>query len=160
MFKREQSPIGFCILAIPIQCTVSCFWLAKECDYIVASSDYAKEVIGFDFELADFEKLKVVYDNIQKLFKGTLIITLESYGSMVKIDNEFHFVESIKVDSVDSNGAGDIYHGAFVHFLAKGYPLLDTMRLANITGALSTKSLGTRNSIPDEAEVIKIYESR
>ena len=74
-----------------------------------------------------------------------------------KINNEFHFVESIKVNSVDTNGAGDIFHGAFCHFLTEGYDLLRVLRLSNITGALSTRVLGTREAIPEISEVLS-YE--
>ena len=76
---------------------------------------------------------------------------------MVKLDNVFYFVPPFEVETVDSNGAGDIFHGAFVHFLAQGYDLLKVLRLANITGALSTRFLGTRKSVPDISEVIS-YE--
>ena len=74
---------------------------------------------------------------------------------MVKLNDTFHFIPSIKVDSVDTNGAGDIFHGAFVHFLSLGYfDLLKVLRLSNITAALSTRYLGTRKAIPDVSEVI------
>ena len=78
-------------------------------------------------------------------------------GCMVKLDNTFHFIPTIEVETVDTNGAGDIFHGAFVHFLSEGYDLLKVLRLSNITGALSTRFLGTRKSIPDIYEVIN-YE--
>ena len=86
-----------------------------------------------------------------------MIITLEDHGCMVKLNNEFHFIKSIKVDSVDTNGAGDIFHGAFVHFLSEGMDLLRVLRLSNITGALSTRVLGTRKGVPEISEVIS-YE--
>ena len=128
--------------------------LSQYCDYIVASNDFAREYSKIDFNYEDKESLKRVYDFIQKDYKGLLIITLESYGCMVKLNNEFYFIPSIKVNSVDTNGAGDIYHGAFVHFLANGYDLLRVLRLSNITGALSTRVLGTRGAIPDISEVL------
>ena len=131
--------------------------LSKYCDYVVCSNDFAKEYTKRDIDYEDHEGLKEIYDQIQKDYKGLLIITLESYGCMVKINNEFHFIESIKVDSVDTNGAGDIFHGAFVHFLIEGYDLLRVLRLSNITGALSTRVLGTRDAIPEISEVLK-YE--
>ena len=128
--------------------------LSKECDYIVASNDFAREYSKMEFNYEDKDSLKKVYDYIQKDYKGLLIITLESYGCMVKLNNEFYFIPSIKVDSVDTNGAGDIYHGAFVYFLSMGYDLLRVLRLSNITGGLSTRVLGTRKAVPDISEVL------
>ena len=128
--------------------------LSKECDYIVASNDFAREYSKMEFNYEDKDSLKKVYDYIQKDYKGLLIITLESYGCMVKLNNEFYFIPSIKVDSVDTNGAGDIYHGAFVYFLSMDYDLLRVLRLSNITGGLSTRVLGTRKAVPDISEVL------
>ena len=131
--------------------------LNKYCDYIICSNDFAKEYTKKDIDYENREELKNIYDEIQKDYNGLLIITLEDYGCMVKINNEFHVVESIKVNSVDTNGAGDIFHGAFCHFLIEGYDLLRVLRLSNITGALSTRVLGTREAIPEISEVLS-YE--
>ena len=131
--------------------------LSKYCDYVVCSNDFAKEYTKREMDYEDREGLKEIYDQIQKDYKGLLIITLESYGCMVKINNEFHFIPSIKVNTIDTNGAGDIFHGAFVHFLSNDFELLRALRLSNITGALSTTAYGTRKGIPDILEVMN-YE--
>lgn len=132
--------------------------LAKLCDYVVASNDFAREYSGINFDYSDINKIHEVYDKVAKDFKGILVITLEHLGSLVKIDNEFKLVPSIKVESIDSTGAGDIYHGAFTHFIAHGYSLLDTMKYSNIAGALSVKKIGSKNSMPNLEDVINYHE--
>lgn len=132
--------------------------LAKLCDYVVCSNDFAREYSGINFDYSDISKIYEVYDKVAKDFKGKLVITLEHLGSLTKIDNEFKLVPSIKVDGVDSTGAGDIYHGAFTHFIAHGYSLLDTMHYANIAGALSVKKIGSKNSMPNLEEVESFNE--
>ncbi len=132
--------------------------LSKHCDYIVCSNDFAKGYTGIDFDYSDINKIYEVYDKMQKDFNGKLVITLESMGSLVKIDNVFNLVKSISVTSVDSTGAGDIYHGAFTHFIANGYSLLDTMKYANIAGALSVTKIGSKNSMPTYEEVINYHD--
>ena len=131
--------------------------VAKMCDYVVASRDFIREFSGINFDYHNDEELKEAYDKAQSAFKGLLVITLAERGCMVKLNNEFHFIPSIEVNSIDTNGAGDIFHGAFVHFLSQGYDLLKVLRLSNITGAFSTRFLGTRKSIPNISEVIN-YE--
>ncbi len=132
--------------------------LSKYCDYIVCSNDFAKGYTGINFDYNDTNKIQEVYDLIQKDYSGKLVITLESFGSITKIDNEFKLVKSIKVEGVDSTGAGDIYHGAFTHFIAHNYSLLDTMKYSNIAGALSVTKLGSKNSMPSYEEVINYHE--
>lgn len=132
--------------------------LAKLCDYVVASNDFAREYSGLNFDYSDINKIYEVYDKVAKDFNGILVITLEHLGSLVKINNEFKLVPSIKVESIDSTGAGDIYHGAFTHFIANGYNLLDTMKYSNIAGALSVQKIGSKNSMPNLEDVINYHE--
>lgn len=133
--------------------------LCKVCDYIVCSNDFAKDYTKINFDYNDIESIKKAYDILSDDFKGKVIITLESYGSFVKINNEYLLVPSIKVKAVDSTGAGDIYHGAFTHFITHNYSLLDTIKYSNIAGALSVTKIGSKNSIPKEEDV-KHYELR
>ena len=132
--------------------------LCKYCDYVVCSNDFAREYTGINFDYDDISVIQDVYDKMANDFNGKLIITLEHLGSLTKIDNEFKLVPSIKVESVDSTGAGDIYHGAFTHFIANNYSLLDTMHYANIAGALSVKKIGSKNSMPNKEEVLNYHE--
>ncbi len=132
--------------------------LSKYCDYIVCSNDFAKGYTGIDFDYNNISEIHKVYDMIAKDYKGKLIITLESHGSITKIDNEFYLVPSIKLESIDSTGAGDIYHGAFAHFIANGYSLLDAMKYSNIAGALSVRKIGSKNSMPEYKDVINYHE--
>ena len=131
--------------------------LCKLCDYIVCSNDFARDYTKINFSYDDTKTLKEVYDLIDKDFDGKLVITLESFGSMVKIDDNYYTVPSIKVDSVDSTGAGDIYHGAFTYFIANNYSLLETLHYSNIAGALSVTKIGSKASMPKKEEVINYH---
>ena len=136
------------------RCNDDTIELAKVADYIICSNDFAKDYTKIDFKLDDIETIKKVYDLIAKDFKGTLIITLEKYGSFIKINNEYKLVPSINVKAIDSTGAGDIYHGAFLYFLSMGYDILDCMKYSNIAGAISVTRIGGRNSMPTLDEVL------
>ena len=128
--------------------------LCKLSDYIVCSNDFAKGYTNINFSYDNIEDIKKSYDILDKDFKGHIVITLESYGSFTKIDSEYYLVPSIKVETVDTTGAGDIYHGAFTYFISHNYHLLDTMKLSNIAGALSVSKIGSKNSIPKLLEVL------
>ena len=132
--------------------------LAKLCDYVVCSNDFAREYSNINFDYSDINKIYEVYDKVASGFSGKLVITLEHLGSLTKINDEYKLVPSVSVDSIDSTGAGDIYHGAFTHFIANNYSLLDTMHYANIAGALSVKKIGSKNSMPELEDVLKYHE--
>ena len=61
------------------------------------------------------------------------------------------------VNIIDSTGAGDIFHGAFGYFITHDYGLERSLRLANITGALSVEKLGSRHSMSKLEDVLN-YE--
>lgn len=132
--------------------------LCQYCDYIVTSNDFAREYTNINFDYSNINAIYDVYEKMAKDFKGQLVITLEHLGSLTKVDNEFKLIPSIDVNSLDSTGAGDIYHGAFTHFIAHGYSLLETMHYANIAGALSVEKIGSKNSMPEYEEVINYHE--
>jgi len=131
--------------------------LAKLADYIVCSKDFAEEYTKKKVDYSDIKTLIAIYDELKKDFPQTIVITLEEKGSFT-YDQGYKIVPSIKVTSVDSTGAGDIYHGAFVYSLAKGYDLLKAMQLSNIAGALSVTKVGGRYSIFPLKEVEKKYD--
>ena len=131
--------------------------LAYMVDYLICSHDFAIEFSKVDIDYNDIDTIRRAYDALEKEFKHNVIITLEALGCFTKINGEYKLIPSIKVVPVDSTGAGDIYHGAFMYGLTQGFDLEKTMRFANITGALSCLRVGSRLSIPDLDEVVKAY---
>lgn len=132
--------------------------LCKCVDYVVCSNDFAKEFTKIDFNYDDIETIKKVHQIMVEAFNTKVIITLEAKGCFTEIDGEYKLIPSIKVKAVDSTGAGDIFHGAFTYFITKGYALVDALRLANITGALSVRNIGSKPSMPKLSEVMSYYE--
>lgn len=128
--------------------------LSKMVDYVVCSNDFARDYTKLPLDYQDMNTIYKVYDKLENDFKGQVIITLEKYGSFTKVDGKYHSIPSLKVKTVDSTGAGDIYHGALLYFISQDFPLLKAMYLANVTSALSVTKFGTRFSIPTLKEVL------
>lgn len=131
--------------------------LARMVDYIVCSHDFAEEYTKKQIDFNDMRTLIDIYDDLKKDFDQKIIITLEDKGCFT-YDNGYKMVPSIKVESIDSTGAGDIYHGAFTYCVANNYDIITTMRMANIAGALSVTKVGSRFSIFALEEVQKKYD--
>lgn len=128
--------------------------LCHKANYVVCSKNFAEDYAKSKIDPSDIKTVLKVYKELEKDFKGKVVITLEALGSFAKVDDEYKLIPSISVPVVDSTGAGDIYHGAFAYFISHKYSLKDTMRLSNITGGLSVTKLGSRNSIPTLEEVL------
>ena len=134
--------------------------LAPLVTYLVCSHDYAEDITNMKMDYNDINSIIKIYEKMKEMYTNNIIITLESAGCFVKINDKYKIIPSIKVDNpVDSTGAGDIFHGAFTYFISKNMPLEEVLLLSNITGALSVKKLGSRYSMPQIEEVLKEREN-
>ena len=125
-------------------------------DYIICSKDFAEQYTKLEINNEiDAENACMI---IKKTFPKEIIITLEDKGSFT-LENGAKLVPSIIVDCKDSTGAGDIFHGAFTYFITHGNNKLEAMRLSNITAALSTEKIGTKNSMIDIERVIEVSKN-
>ncbi len=131
--------------------------LAKMVDYVVCSNDFAMEFTKKKIDYNDMKTLIEIYDDLKKEFSQKIVITLEDKGCFT-YDDGYKLVPSIKVQSIDSTGAGDIYHGAFTYCIANDYDIITTMKMSNIAGALSVTRVGGRYSIFSLEEVKAKYD--
>jgi ribokinase len=104
---------------------------------------------------------KVTENNMEEVCRGLknmgaehIILTLGSRGSYVYDAQYRQFVDTFKVDPVDSTAAGDTFCGAFaVSLLSKEQDLVRSVRFANAAGALSVTRQGAQTSIPDRKAI-------
>jgi sugar/nucleoside kinase (ribokinase family) len=84
-----------------------------------------------------------------------VVITDGERGSWIYPSQDEHFHQpAFKLAKVvDTTGAGDVYHGAFLFGLLQGYGLERTARLASAAAAIKCQSIGGRKGIPDLAEL-------
>lgn len=127
--------------------------LSSLCTYLICSKDFAEQVAGVSFDLEDREKVDALYHILEERFQTSVMVTLEEKGTLYKDKDILSIYPSISVNPVDSTGAGDFFHGAFVYALSKGYPIKEAIFLSNVAGALSTRKMGSRNSVPTKKEM-------
>ena len=133
-------------------------FLGKKATYVICSKDFAEDFAEEEIDLNRIDRLIEIHKKLEEYYETTVIITLEAAGSFTKIDGEYQIVPSVKVKAVDTTGAGDIFHGAFLYFIANGYSLYDAIHYSSITSAISVTRIGSRYSIPMLSEVLE-YEN-
>lgn len=131
--------------------------LAHMVNYLVCSRDFAEKVTSLKIDYNISQSLQDIYTALESMFKNNIVITLEDKGCLYKYDNVIKIMPSIKVKPLDTTGAGDIFHGAFVYGLANNFDLEKNLKLSNIAGAISITRVGTRNSIPTMEEMTEVY---
>jgi ribokinase len=78
----------------------------------------------------------------------TCIITLESKGSVAVRGEDTYVVGTLKIEAVDTTGAGDAFCGIFAACLQAGHDWLKAMHYAGTGAALSCLGLGAQESMP------------
>ena len=133
--------------------------LCNVMDYIICSEEFASEVTGI--ETGNKVKDMAVYDKLSRIFRKAKGITVTLGGRGYVCDGEDNTIVNAAYNTgkkaIDTNGAGDIFHGAFTYALANSYSYHDSLKFANITAALSTTKVGGRRSCPNLDEVEKIF---
>lgn len=119
--------------------------LAHKVKVVACSKEFAEKFSQEKIDPSNMEQLKNIHRKLENEFKNIVIITLEEYGSFTKIGNEYKLIPSMKVNTVDSSGAGDIFHGSLLYFMLMNYSLEDSIKLSNICGALATTRLGNKD---------------
>jgi sulfofructose kinase len=80
-------------------------------------------------------------------------VTLGRQGALAWDGTQFHCSPGYRVDAIDTTGAGDIFHGAFVYTLLQDWPLGRSLDFSNAAAALNCTGLGARGGIKPIAAV-------
>lgn len=88
-----------------------------------------------------------------KYHPDVLIITQGSRGGFIWEDGKAVRYPAFSVNAVDSNGAGDTFHGAFVAARVKGLSVAEAAKFASATSALKCTRIGAQEGIPSWEEV-------
>ncbi len=131
--------------------------LSKIVDYVVCSKRFAEEVSNCKIDYNEPQTLIDVYRTLKREFKGEVVITLEEKGSLYAKDGIIKIMPSLRVKPIDSTGAGDIFHGAFIYGLVKKWDIEKICKLSNVAGALSVTRLGGRRSVFSKEEIKQVY---
>ncbi len=135
--------------------TIDTRHLGKMVEFLICSKDFAEEFSNTKLSADDIEGLIKCHKELTAYFNNQVIITLEDRGSFTFIEGNYEVLPSVKVKTVDSTGAGDIFHGAFTYFISNRYSLRDAIKYSSITSAISVTRIGARCSIPTLQEVLE-----
>ena len=87
-----------------------------------------------------------------------LVITLGARGALVHDGEQEHLVPGRSVTPIDTNGAGDMYAGAFLYAITHGESFVDAARLANAASARLILEYGPRMDAELTREVLDSWK--
>lgn len=83
----------------------------------------------------------------------SVIIKMGKDGNLVYHNNEFTYIESHKINAVDTVGAGDTFAGALASHYAQNKDLIEAVKFGNTAAAIKVSRLGGQLAIPAIDEV-------
>ncbi len=120
--------------------------LFPQIDYLIASTHFLPAVTGHA------DPFKVLENMAREYHVGTPGMTLGRDGALVYQAGHFVYSPGFVVETVDTTGAGDVFHGAFAYALLAGWDITRALDFSNAMAALNCTALGARGGIKSRAE--------
>ena len=124
--------------------------LLKNVDYLLTCRNIPARLTGND-------NLQKALPEIHRRYGYRLTgATLGQDGVLVWDGRQFHYAPAFQVESVDTTGAGDIFHAGFIYALLQGWPLPKQLDFACAAAALNCTAVGARGGIRPVGEIERL----
>ena len=100
---------------------------------------------------SDISKSREILKSLAKTF----VITQGENGALVYDGKEYIRIDAHKVKAIDSNGAGDMYAGAFLYAITNGFSFEQAGKLASLAAARVVSQFGPRLKTLEVLEIKK-----
>ena len=127
--------------------------------YMVTPNEVEAEAVT-GVKVGSMENAKKAASIFREKGVENVLITLGSKGVFVSDGNREEIIDSFKVKTVDTTGAGDAFNGGFLAALSEGKDIWQAAVYANAVAALSVQKLGTTPSMPSREEVDDFLKER
>jgi sulfofructose kinase len=117
-------------------------------DILIPSEEFA---IGFTGEKDADSAAKKLYS---RFGPDVVVVTQGKEGGVCFDGSSLKKYSAFAVDVVDSNGAGDVFHGAFAFAQVMGFDYYKSCLFSSAASALKCTELGARAGAPDYGGVI------
>lgn len=83
------------------------------------------------------------------------VITLGANGALIFDGDAYIQIEPYKVKAIDTNGAGDMFAGAFMYGITQGHSYADAGKLASLASSRVVSQFGPRLTPAEAAKVLE-----
>jgi len=128
-------------------------------DELIFRADYPVLPVTLAEKITHMSDPSAQIDELHRRYGGTVVITAGSRGVFWKESSGLiSHLPAFKVNVVDTNGAGDTFHGALAVFLREGMDFAEALRSAMAAAALKCTGHG-QECMPDRTQVSEFLES-
>jgi sulfofructose kinase len=124
--------------------------LLEYVDFAMTSKDFPARLTGEQNLLKSLPKMHAQ-------FKCCLTgATMGRLGVLVWNGLRFHLCPGFRVRTVDTTGAGDIFHGAFAYGIVRGWPVDEILEFSCAAAGLNCEGHGARGGIATLIEIDRL----
>lgn len=99
------------------------------------------------------EKAKTEIKKMAEKYNNNIIFTLGKDGAVAYENGTIEFIPAMKVDAIETTGAGDSYIGAVSHSIIEGKSLIEACKFATKCSAITVCRMGAQPSMPTLEDV-------
>lgn len=124
--------------------------LLESVDYLIASGSFPEKLTGKPQLVCSLPALARRY--------GCRVVgaTLGRGGVLAWDGQQFHYCPAYRVNTVDTTGAGDVFHAGFLYALLKRWPLDRCLEFSCAAAAWNCAALGARGGIRPVREIERL----
>jgi len=123
--------------------------LVRTVDFVVGSAKFPARLTG----IRDPER---ALRALSAMTSAHLVATQGEDGAVALLGDRIYRAAAFPLDVVDTTGAGDVFHGAFLFGLLARWAVERILRFSNAAAALSCRKLGARSALPSLPEVLAL----
>jgi sulfofructose kinase len=132
------------------------FEINDKSKYIIENANY---VIFSKIGLIHFSRLRSIPKALEKLYKKykkNFAVTSGSKGVYWIDKGKIHNIKPLKVKAIETNGAGDVFHGAFACAIEKKFSINNALQYASVVASLKCTKTGGIYNLPTLKEINSI----
>ena len=99
------------------------------------------------------EAAKTEIKKMAEKYNNNVIFTLGKDGAVAYENGTIEFIPAMKVDAIETTGAGDSYIGAVSHSIIEGKSLIEACKFATKCSAITVCRMGAQPSMPTLEDV-------
>jgi len=127
--------------------------LLEQVDFLIAAREFPERVLG----IAD--PLESLPEIVRRFGCRVAGVTLGQEGALAWDGRQFHYSPAFRMETVDTTGAGDIFHAGFAYCLLQGRTLPDSLEFSCAAAGLNCTALGARGGIRPLPEIAALIEN-
>ncbi len=126
--------------------------MLEKVDYLISSGSFPSRFTG------NPDLLQALLELARRYRFRICAATLGSGGVVAWDGSDFHYAPAFQVRTVDTTGAGDIFHAAFIHAMLADQPLEAQLEFACAAAGLNCTELGARSGIKSVEEIERLIQ--